>query len=152
MISQLKSITTLTLAFFLFAFFTPENEVKWLMDYDQARLEAKQNDKIILLYFSGSDWCKPCIQLKKEVFESSDFKAFAENKFILVQLDFPRLKKNRLPAPQVKHNESLAKKYNPKGEFPLVVLLNSNEEIIGKTNYNGAGADAFISTLNAYLE
>ncbi|MBX2842472.1 MAG: thioredoxin family protein [Flammeovirgaceae bacterium] len=152
MISQLKSTLIIALPLFLLAFYTPKKEVRWLTDYDQAMTKAKQDDKLILLYFSGSDWCKPCIQLKKDVFESQNFKSYAEDKFILVQLDFPRLKKNRLPAQQLKHNESLAEKYNTKGEFPLVVLLDSSEQVIGKTNYKGDGPEAFISALQSYQE
>lgn len=90
----------------------------WQLDFRQAKAEAQQTHKLILLNFSGSDWCGPCIKLKKNVFESAEFGAFAQDRLVLVRADFPRRSKNQLDARQTAHNEALAEQYNRQGGFP----------------------------------
>ena len=123
---------------------------EWLTDFNQAKALAKQNDKMILLNFSGSDWCAPCIQMKKTVFEMSVFQNYASEELILVRADFPRHKKNQLDAEQQSHNEKLAELYNPKGKFPLTLLLDSNGKVIKEWDgYGGAKAEEFVNELKA---
>jgi thioredoxin-related protein len=93
---------------------------------DTAKAEATQKHKVILLSFSGSDWCIPCINLHDEIFSSAAFKKFADENLVLVNADFPRKKKNQLSAAQQKINDALAEKYNPNGSFPFTLLLDSN--------------------------
>ena len=95
-------------------------ESTWLTNFEQAMTQSRKDKKLLLMYFSGSDWCKPCIMLTEEVFESDTFQRFAIENFILLRLDFPRKK---LPAEQVKHNEKMADKYNSDGAFPLILIL-----------------------------
>src|SRR5690349_15837552 len=91
---------------------------KWLTDFNQAKAVAARSNKHILISFSGSDWCIPCIRLDHDIFESPAFKKYAGDNLVLVNADFPRLKKNQLPKDQVKKNEALADQYNKKGIFP----------------------------------
>ncbi len=83
-----------------------------------------------LLIFSGSDWCLPCIRLEREIFSKPEFIEFAKGRIKILKADFPQRKK--LDPKIVLRNESLAERYNPKGEFPLLVLLDANEKV--KTN------------------
>jgi thioredoxin-related protein len=108
---------------FLIATLISTNTLPWGLDFDAAQTQAAQSHKLILLNFSGSDWCGPCIKLKQDVFESEIFQQYAQEKLILVRADFPRLKKNQLAPKQTTHNEALAEKYNSEGKFPLTVLL-----------------------------
>ena len=117
---------TLFLAVIFFFSFTIIPGKNWLTNLDQAKSEASQKKKFILLNFSGSDWCAPCIRLKSEIFSSASFIAFAEENLVLTNADFPRLKKNQLDKSQIGHNEALAEKYNPEGKFPLTILLNAS--------------------------
>jgi thioredoxin-related protein len=103
---------------------------QWGGDFEKAKAEATQNHKYILLNFCGSDWCGPCIKLKKDIFESADFEKFASENLVLVRADFPRLKKNQLDAKQTSHNEALAEKYNNQGKFPLTVLIDANGKVV----------------------
>ena len=102
----------------------------WLNNFESAKTEASGSNKLIVLNFSGSDWCGPCIRLKKEIFSSDAFTNYASEKLVLVNADFPRYKKNALPKEQVKENEALAEKYNPAGRFPFTVLLDANGKIL----------------------
>ena len=115
----------LTILFFL-TFSTAE----WTTDFSKAKIEATAKSKYILLNFSGSDWCGPCIKLKKEVLDSEEFLKFAEDKLVLVRADFPRNKKNKLSSEQTKQNEALAEKYNTEGKFPLTVLINADGKVV----------------------
>ena len=129
---------------FLVAFSTPE----WFLNYEIAHNAAVQQNKYILLNFSGSDWCGPCIKMKKEVFESESFLSLAEKHLVLLRADFPRAKKNQLSKEQTKHNETLAEKYNPEGKFPFTVLLDSNGNVLKKWDgYVFSSQDKFIADL-----
>ena len=125
-------LITLFIATVFISSFTLTPGKTWLTNFEQAKLEASQTKKCILLNFSGSDWCMPCIRLKSEIFSSEVFTAFAGNNLILANADFPRLKKNQLDKNQVQHNEVLAEKYNPHGKFPLTILLDSHGAVISQ--------------------
>jgi thioredoxin-related protein len=102
----------------------------WLTDINKAKTEAAAGHKLIVLNFSGSDWCGPCIRLKKEIFGSEAFAKYAADKLVLINADFPRYKKNQLPKQQVQQNEALAEQYNSSGKFPFTVLLDANGKVL----------------------
>ena len=77
----------------------------WSTDLSKAKDEARKDSKLILLSFSGSDWCIPCIKTRKEIFDKEPFINYAAAKLVLVNADFPRLKKNALSKEQTKQNE-----------------------------------------------
>lgn len=85
--------------------------------------------KYTLLNFSGSDWCIPCIKMKKAIFLTDTFKTYAVEHITWINADFPRDRKS-LSKEQVKKNEALADKYNKKGSFPYTVLLDEKGNII----------------------
>ncbi|MGV3767027.1 MAG: thioredoxin family protein [Chitinophagaceae bacterium] len=110
--------------------FSASGEPKWQTDFDAATRQAKETHKLILLNFSGSDWCGPCIRLHQTFFASASFTALASDELVLVNADFPRLKKNRLPDTQQKKNDALAERYNQKGAFPLTLLMNEEGKVL----------------------
>lgn len=114
----------------LCTFFALNSTSEWLGDFEKAKTEATQANKYILLNFCGSDWCIPCIKLKKDIFESEEFKTFATSHLVLVRADFPRLKKNQLDKKQTAVNEGLADKYNPEGKFPLTILIDAKGKVV----------------------
>jgi thioredoxin-related protein len=103
----------------------------WHHDLTEAQTIAQKEHKYILLNFSGSDWCGPCIRIKKEIFESDEFKKMADTELVLVNADFPRNKKNQLTPEQQNINDKTADKYNPLGKFPLTLLLNEKGAVLG---------------------
>ncbi len=114
---------------FLFSFIL-SSLTTWHYDLNEAKQLAKKEHRHILLNFSGSDWCGPCIRMHKEIFESGSFEQFADSTLILVNADFPRMKKNQLPAKQQDLNNAMADQYNSQGKFPYTVLLNANGKIL----------------------
>lgn len=104
---------------------------EWHHNLSDAFKIARTEHKNILLNFSGSDWCGPCIRLKKEFFETDVFRKMADSDLVLVNADFPRNKKNQLSAEQQKTNDEMADRYNPKGIFPYTLLLNADGKVLG---------------------
>ncbi|MES2517228.1 MAG: thioredoxin family protein [Bacteroidota bacterium] len=126
------------------------SSTEWTTDFAKAKTEANSEHKYILLNFSGSDWCGPCIKLKKEVLDSEEFLQYAATKLVLVRADFPRNKKNRLAPELTKHNEALAEKYNNEGKFPLTVLIDSEGKVV-KT-WDGYTAKMTVENMKMEIE
>lgn len=134
------------LAIVLYLFIS--NPVNWLSDFGKAQAEASATRKLILINFSGSDWCGPCIRLRKEILESAKFTDFAAEDLILVRADFPRQKKNQLSNDQVKLNEALADKYNPEGKFPFTLLVDDKGKVLKEWDgYPDDTPDQFIAQI-----
>ena len=110
----------------LILFLTPD----WHHNLTEAQIIAQKEHKYILLNFSGSDWCGPCIRMRKEIFESDVFKQMADTELVLVNADFPRNKKNQPTPEQQKINDATADKYNPQGKFPYTLLLNEKGAVL----------------------
>lgn len=102
----------------------------WHYNIEEAKELAKKEHKHILLNFSGSDWCGPCIKMRKEIFESDVFQKMADTQLVLVNADFPRMKKNQLSLKQQKLNNAIADKYNLQGKFPYTLLLDANGKVV----------------------
>ncbi len=102
---------------------------------DESLNKAKNEEKNILMIFSGSDWCKPCIHLRKNIIETKIFRDYAINNLVILELDFPYSRKNRLSKEQIKHNEKLAEIYNKEGAFPKMILLRSDQRTLGTVQY-----------------
>ncbi|WP_343485667.1 thioredoxin family protein [Allomuricauda sp. d1] len=124
----------------------------WCAEYPSALLQAKEESKPIILVFSGSDWCAPCIKLEHEIWTSEEFKKYASEHFVLYRADFPRKKTNQLSETVGGQNRKLADKFNPKGYFPLVVVLDQDEETLGTSGYENLSPNAYIELLNSFLK
>lgn len=103
---------------------------EWHYDLNDAKQIAKKEHRHILVNFSGSDWCGPCIRMHKEIFDSEIFLKMADSELVLLNADFPRMKKNRLPVQQQQLNDALADQYNSAGKFPFTVLLNDEGKVL----------------------
>ena len=116
----------------------------WLTNYEEAHQKAKAEGKLMLLDFTGSDWCGWCIKLAQEVFSKPEFKEYASKNLVLLEVDFPNRKK--VPPATQAQNERLAMKYGIQG-FPTIVVLNAAGEQVGELGYVPGGPDAFIAEL-----
>lgn len=114
----MKAILT-TVALFLAATFASAAKEDWTTDLEAAFKKAKEENKSVLVEFTGSDWCPPCKMMAKNVFTKKEFIEEAKKDFILVELDFPNGDKELK-----KKNEPYAEKYKIEG-FPTVILFDS---------------------------
>jgi len=129
------------------------SSITWETDFEKAKQTAVAEHKLILLNFSGSDWCGPCIRLHKEIFESTVFTNYAKDQLVLVNADFPRLKKNQLAKEQQKKNDGLADTYNRDGAFPLTLLLNADGKVLKKWDgFPKESPDEFTNQLKAIVD
>jgi protein disulfide-isomerase len=122
----------------VFSFVTTiANGSEWQTEYDQALATAKAARKCVLLDFTGSDWCGPCIQMKKVVFSKAAFLNYAKQNLLLVEVDYPRVK--TLSEKVRKQNERLLQQYRiDKSGYPTVILLNPDGKILGQLEgYSG---------------
>jgi protein disulfide-isomerase len=117
----------------------------WLTDIKQAQEKAKTDNKLMLIDFTGSDWCGWCIKLDREVFTKPEFQAYAEQNLVLLEVDFPKGKAQT--AEQKTHNQQLAMQHGIQG-FPTIVVLNAEGRKIAELGYMPGGAAAFIAALD----
>jgi protein disulfide-isomerase len=139
-----KMLVTI-LAVFALAQSIAAAEANWLTDLSKAQAEAKKERKLVLLDFTGSDWCPPCKQMHKNVLSTSEFADYAKDNLVLVMVDFPHFK--QLPASQKTANEALRKKFGVQG-YPTTVVLDAEGKELSKTvGYQGESAKEFVANL-----
>ena len=116
----------------------------WGENYDKGLAQAKADKKLVLLDFTGSDWCGWCIKLDKEVFSQAEFGEYAKKNLVLVELDYPRSKEQ---SKEIKaQNAKLQGEYKIKG-YPTIIVLDSEGKKVGELGYQPGGPKAFIAEL-----
>ena len=120
-------------------------ELKWMTDLPKAQAKAKSENKLVMMDFTGSDWCGWCIKLNKEVFSKPEFAEYAEKNLVAVEVDFPRSKAQT--AELKKANQALQAKYKIEG-YPTVIVLNGDGKKVGELGYMEGGPKAFIAKLD----
>jgi len=116
----------------------------WTTSYEEGQQDAKANNKLVLLDFTGSDWCGWCIMLEREVFSKPQFKEYASKNLVLVELDFP--KRKPMPDAIKVQNVKLARRYQVQG-FPTIIVLNGDGQMVGELGYMEGGPEVFIEAL-----
>jgi thioredoxin-related protein len=104
-------------------------QLPWITDFAKAQTLAVREQKLLLMDFTGSDWCQPCKNLKRYLLETREFADYASSNLVLLEVDFPRW--TSLPEPQKKANEALQAEYAVEG-FPTLILLAPQGKVIGR--------------------
>lgn len=125
----------------------PVYSQEWLTDLEEGFKEASGSDRTVLLVFSGYDWCAPCIRLKSQVFNSKVFLDYAARNLVLVNIDFPRKKKNKPGPAQEEKNRKVAGRYNPEGAFPRVLLFSNDGEEHLVVDHESLEPDIFLQEI-----
>ncbi|HIP33197.1 MAG TPA: thioredoxin family protein [Bacteroidia bacterium] len=134
------------------SFTETELKLNWLTSFEQAKTLAEKQNKKILMSFSGSDWCANCMRLDKTLFQAEEFKMYAEKNLILLKVDFPSRKKNALSNEQQDHNDKLADKYNQKGMFPNVAIVDYKGGVLGNMKHPLNSASDYIENIKGILK
>lgn len=141
----MKKIVARLLIGLMFVQMTAVNAAEWMTDLPKAQAKAKAEKKMVLMDFTGSDWCGWCIKFKEEVLSKPEFTQYADKNLVLVELDFPRKKPQA--AGEKTANQTLKAKYDVQG-FPTLILLDSDGKEIGRQGgYSKGGPKAFIAKL-----
>ena len=122
--------------------------LEWFTDVQAAQAKAKAENKLVLLAFTGSDWCSWCKKLKREVFDKPEFAQFADSKLILVEVDFPQNK--TLSRAQQQANAALQKAYHIRG-YPTLILLDQGGKQVKRMGYAFGGSAAFIAKIEKVI-
>jgi thioredoxin-related protein len=125
-------------------------EGPWQTDFEAAKAKAKAEKKLLLVDFTGSDWCGWCKKLVAEVFGKEEFKKEAPAKFVLVELDFPTPKKKQSDEVK-KQNKELQKRYKVRG-FPTILVMDADGKVIAQTGYRPGGPNAYMKHLGEFLD
>ncbi|MBN2808176.1 MAG: thioredoxin family protein [Deltaproteobacteria bacterium] len=148
-----KRILWVGLSIFLFtaaaAWATEKTETLWQTDFAAAQAQALKEKKMLLLDFTGSDWCGWCKKLKSEVFGQELFIKEAPKNFILVELDFPQ--KSQLEEKLAQQNQALSKAYGISG-FPSIILTDAAGVEFARTGYQAGGPQAYLDHLQLFVE
>ncbi len=132
--------STIIMLFFCFLGFS--------QNFEEIKKQALLDNKNIILVFSGSDWCAPCIKLDKTILQSDAFQNECQKSWLFYKADFP--KRAKIAEEIKKENALLAEKYNAEGNFPLVVLLNPEGKILGKMGFKKVAPEEYIQELHAF--
>ena len=123
----------------------------WGEDFAAASATAQKEGKLLLLAFSGSDWCGWCVKMEKEIYSDKKFINEAKKNYVLVMIDSPR-NKEILSKVALKQNPGLLKKYGVNG-FPCTVIARpSGEEVKRFGGYQRGGVEPFLKTLKEIAE
>jgi len=137
--------------------FKEAQDDNWLVDIDEAYKISKKTDRPILANFTGSDWCGWCKKLRAEVFNKPEFKKWAEENVVLLELDFPR--RTKLPAQQMDQNRGLQQAFQVRG-FPTIWVFSLDKPdeaknyaitAYGKTGYLSGGASNFTKEVDKMI-
>ncbi len=140
-------VLTLSLSLLLCASARAEGD--WLTSWDEAAKQSKKSGKPILIDFTGSDWCGWCIKLKKEVFDTPEFAAWAKKNVVLLEIDFPQNKPQS--AELKKQNEALSEKYGIEG-YPTILFVNAKGEKLGQYGYDKGGPSVWTKNAEKMLK
>jgi len=146
---KISRIVFFVCALSLVALLPARADLNWLTDLQKAQDEAKAGHKLLLINFTGSDWCPWCIRLEREVFSKPEFESYARGHLVLLMADFPRAKP--LSHEVRRQNSKLAERFRIQG-FPTIVVLNGEGKEVAEMGYLPGGPDAFIAQLKKLPE
>ena len=150
-----RTIFILLISFFTTVFVSAQ-ELTWHTDMNKASELSIKEKKPLLMFFTGSDWCGWCVRLQKEVFITDEFKKWATENVVLVELDFPK----RTPQDDTvkAQNRQLQSMFKVRG-YPTIWFvnpeINSEKQInltsLGSTGYVSGGPSKWIDKVRAIL-
>jgi thioredoxin-related protein len=144
---NMRPLIFLILSLFAFNRNVPAQQL--VRDPKLAFSAAARTGKDILLIFSGSDWCMPCIRFEKKILSDSSFQKFAGERLVILVADFPQ--RTRVPDSLRIQYEALAEQFDPSGQFPQIILLDSGRKRLGNLSYTDQPPGDFIRDLRGLL-
>ncbi len=142
---KLRNITCVAA---LAALVAPAFAAEWMTDFDAAKARAAAEGKSILMDFTGSDWCGWCIRLKKDVFDKADFSSYADENFVLMEVDVPNNPK--FDPELLRRNRELCEQFQVDG-FPSILVVTPAGEVVGGFVGGKAGFEEARKPLDAAL-
>ena len=126
---------------------TGAEELDWMTSIPEAQKKAKEEKKVVLVDFSGSDWCGWCMKMQREVFDTKEFQDYAKTNLVLVQIDFPMHKEQSEDLKNT--NAALHAKYGVQS-FPTFIIMDGDGRELGQLGYFPGGPHPFITRLSKF--
>jgi len=104
-------------------------DLNWQTDFEVAQKLASSQNKLILVYFTGSDWSQSCKRLNEDFFYTEKFQKTALKNLILVRINSPR-RTGLISNFQENKNLELKKQFNQK-VFPTVIITDATGKKLG---------------------
>ena len=155
-LAMAKTIFILLISAFT-TLYVSSQELTWHTDVSKASEFAVKENKPLLMFFTGSDWCGWCVRLQKEVFLTDEFKKWANENVVLVELDFPK----RTPQTDTikAQNRQLQSIFKVRG-YPTIWFVNPeinpekkiNLVSLGSTGYVRGGPIAWINAVKPIVK
>lgn len=121
----------------------------WQTNFEAAKAKAKAEHKMLLVEFSGSDWCPWCKKLNADVFDKESFKTEVRKGFVLVNLDYPN--QNHQAAELKRQNSELQKQYKV-DVYPTIFVMDANGQPVARTFYHAGGPDDYMKDLTGFVK
>ena len=128
-----------------------EPEKIWFTNVSEAIEQSKASGKPIFAFFTGKEWCSWCKKLERQVLSKEGFINYAKENLVLLELDFPRRRKDGKPVILPEKQIELARKFNIKG-YPTVILMDSSTNKIAKTGYEAMSPEQYVDHVKALLK
>ena len=148
--------TLIALLFILGSYALEAQELVWNNNLKNSIEISNKTKKPLLLFFTGSDWCGWCIRLQTEVFKTPEFKKWANENVVLVELDFPR---RTVLAPEITEQNNQLQQFFAVQGYPTVWFVNAsnsdgkvNIDKLGNTGYLAGGPKVWLDTANGILK
>lgn len=145
----MQSRVFLTILLVILAFRVMAGGIDWNSNIEDALQKAKEEDKHVFVFFTGSDWCSWCHKLTDEVFDHDEFREYVKDNMVMVELDFPR-GEGLLSAEQKSYNQSKQQEYNIQG-YPTVLILDETGKVVIQTGYQEGGPVKYVKFLEESL-
>lgn len=124
----------------------PPPELQWTDSFPEAVRLARDKQRQVFMFFTGSDWCSWCNRLETEVLSTPEFARYVADKFVLLKLDFPH--NVQQSDDLIAQNQALAKRFRVAG-FPTVIVFSSDGKRLADLGYEPGGPAPFIEKLSA---
>ena len=127
------------------------DDLVWFTDLTKAQAQAKAEHKTVLLFFHGSDWCPPCVEIQRQVFQAREFAAYARPALVLVDVDFPE--KSAQSDELKKSNLALKTRFNVGENYPTLLLLDdAGNTVFQEAGYGGGGPAEVLPLLQRHAK
>lgn len=133
----------IVLLFFLLGLTTTQAQetLTWHTNLDKAIAISNEESKPIFMFFTGSDWCGWCIRLQKEVFKTPEFEAWAKEKVVLLELDFPR---RTIQSDELRIQNGNLQQFFQVAGYPSIWITKALT-IDGKTSFEKIGITGYLA-------
>ncbi|MFY7944927.1 MAG: thioredoxin family protein [Crocinitomicaceae bacterium] len=143
----MKKIFLFAFSFVLFVANSQKDELTWHTDLNKATSIAQKEKKPLMLFFTGSDWCGWCHKLQKEVFFQDEFKKWAKDNVVLLEVDFPSRNgeaAQKQSAEVKQQNNLLQQQFSVRG-YPTVWFVKPEKTKEGKVNLTQLGQTGYVA-------